>query len=510
MKFRYQIVTDNKVCSYTFKNEKDLPNSQKLLYCSRCKEVCYVDADAQKSHWPIHKKACCKMVNEDRIVREGLGFFDYRACCEKIEWILENPNERFKGRLLLYALQWTRHFLEGIDPLAAFRLHRNRSIQSATGSLCLAMGMFGPHPSSAQKSFLGRLWGSPGFANYFLSEEIFLSKHMKELKRNNLMDQLPPQEELLADGTIDPKTKQDRSLQIPLPFIETTALLYHSAGDPNRKNTETNLALAVLRTSMKAWGCPFVRASIPSYIPNGLSGSAEVYSFSRSQFFQGMMNCNVCRVEDGLSDDMVKSGELLVGQTPKALLTNMISDEFFYLHTDLEQTKETFKWLCSSEAQLHIQNALSSSDRLFLFNSVQAMGPFAKQPTFGLKERQAVSVQDLLVTVIVGRSAKNIFGMYDHMVDAFQPPSYPILKLTRKAVTSFRFSLISYSLPSVQAYLDIVEPLYIARVKEEFDEETSAFAVELSFIIAEYSTPDGGAKIPRNYESTLEDFENLY
>lgn len=45
----------NKIC----RNAQDeLPEGQRLMACSKCKETSYCSKECQKNHWGVHKKSC--------------------------------------------------------------------------------------------------------------------------------------------------------------------------------------------------------------------------------------------------------------------------------------------------------------------------------------------------------------------------------------------------------------------------------------------------------------------
>ena len=425
------------------------------------------------------------MVNEDPIVREGLGFADYRDCCSTIQWILENPNERLKGRLLLYAFQWTRHFLEGIDPLEALSLHHDISIQSASKSFGMEIVTLGLENSPQIKRFFSRLWSSPGFANYFLSGEIFLSKHMKELKMNNLVDELPPQEELLANGTIDPRTKRDLSIHIPFPFIELMFSIFQLTVVYSSYNSETNLsklALNAVRVSMKAWTCPFVRASIPTQLFNvKKSGQGP---FCRCDMLLSLLVMSKFFFKKTLD----APDELLPGLTAKDFLSFLITEETLYHMVNKRKLRYIFTFLDiendSNEKGEGAWEFLSISDRLLLFNEVQKMS----QPGHQLDDFNCASVGGCLIRAVTVGSTKYVLGMYDRMVEVLKQPQPSISRQTANRLGSLKNTIIKHTFPSIATYLEVLEPMYRHQMFEEFGEDAHDFPDDVVLVIAEYAS----------------------
>ena len=106
--------SNHRVCAFSYKNEKDLPDGQKLLTCARCLETCYIDREAQLQHYKIHKQTCCKREHEA---------FDPRHLHEtamidavnQVGFSLQNPSA-IKGRFFLRAFQRILYILKVRDP----------------------------------------------------------------------------------------------------------------------------------------------------------------------------------------------------------------------------------------------------------------------------------------------------------------------------------------------------------------------------------------------------------
>ena len=106
----------DKVCSWTFKHESELPAGQKLLRCSGCNETFYASRIAQRAHWPYHRMFCCHLADDEEQVHHA--FEDELAAGIKVERLMAEfhdaprtrchrqiiQSKKLKGRLLLHAL----------------------------------------------------------------------------------------------------------------------------------------------------------------------------------------------------------------------------------------------------------------------------------------------------------------------------------------------------------------------------------------------------------------------
>jgi hypothetical protein len=173
---RYKI-SSNRVCAQSFVFEKDLPGGKKLLACSKCKETFYKDRESQLNHWPEHKHVCCALAKDDPLVRQGRGFDDCIQCMNLINNILVDPLAQIHGRLLLYCFQQLFAFIISNDiesedryPTADGREARFEDFATSIEAR-IRLQLRG----RTGKSVIQRIMAIPGFTNFFLSEDIFLS-----------------------------------------------------------------------------------------------------------------------------------------------------------------------------------------------------------------------------------------------------------------------------------------------------------------------------------------------
>ena len=106
--------TSTRYCNWTYVRECDLPKGKKLLSCSRCNEVFYIDRESQTLHWKVHRKTCCPVASDDARIREEGGISSLRDCWDILHWILQDPMRRIKGRLFLYAFQRLKAYFKDI------------------------------------------------------------------------------------------------------------------------------------------------------------------------------------------------------------------------------------------------------------------------------------------------------------------------------------------------------------------------------------------------------------
>ena len=197
---------NHRVCAFSYKNEKDLPGGQKLLTCARCCETCYVDRESQLEHWPIHKHSCCKPEHENFDLRQ-VQEMSFEGLVSTVKFLLATP-DLIKGR---YFLCIFKEILDRIIYNHDISVQETRLLNTlhSTFMQVLTKPPVGENGEDDETSglpskTLQRIWAIPGFASFFLSDDIFLSKAMGEAKREGLM---PPQPQKYIDGVLDPATK---------------------------------------------------------------------------------------------------------------------------------------------------------------------------------------------------------------------------------------------------------------------------------------------------------------
>jgi hypothetical protein len=287
-----------KICAYTFQRESA---TCKLFACSRCKETYYVSKEAQTSHWKeAHRFVCVSIANDDERVKNPLS--STQECLDVIYWCLEKPLERINGRLLLWAfrcLKWWREnrpndfdIQRQLSPSTSFHF-KLKAVQENYG----------------HKAFQ-RIWAIPGWLDFFMSDELLLSKKAKELKKNGIP---PPKPQIFHEetGAINPKTKLDPSLILDGFFCKTVTSLFmitpQESVEGNKKALAHNTALssAVIRHSMKLWQCRYTSASF--------TGAGRNLIMTNGYFLASLSKREL--MKEGKTCPFIKTNELVQGLT---------------------------------------------------------------------------------------------------------------------------------------------------------------------------------------------------
>jgi hypothetical protein len=354
MERRYQ-VSPKKVCAFTFISEDELPGDQKLVQCGQCKETHYLNRDAQEKHWDIHKLVCRPIEDEEAVVRGSHGFNDYFACLKALGWMLEDPLKRIKGRFFLYALQQYRSYLMDTDICET--LGRG-PVTDAAADLVLRP-FFELADSDAGRQIFELLWAIPGFASYFMAEDVFISPRMKYLKENNFP---PPEEErFLKHRVIDPETMHPISYHLEVPYFRFIdelfqgtivscavcpgCLIKNDTLESGKCQSNPALGAAMSKAMMRAWIDPYARASIPSLV---LAPDDDSRCFTRSEMFSQMFLESIEQkqhMKHGFKSfpeekkkelaiiptSWMQKNEVLPGMTAKNLLRLLLEDKTIFL-----------------------------------------------------------------------------------------------------------------------------------------------------------------------------------
>ena len=194
-----------RVCAGSFVKEKDLPEGQNLLQCGRCKQTCYVSREVQLEHWPYHRHVCVPIERDDPRVRAPLTSTE--ECLRIIHECLQKPREKINGRLLLWAFRCLKWFREN-QPQNAPEFS-NPTVISV--ELCKLEKDAKRMIQKYGYSMIQIIWSIPGWVDFFLSDELLLTKALKKLKSHG---HPAPKPSVILDGEtgrIDPATMLDPS-----------------------------------------------------------------------------------------------------------------------------------------------------------------------------------------------------------------------------------------------------------------------------------------------------------
>lgn len=255
-----------RVCAFTHVFEKDLPAGKKLLTCSKCEETCYVDRESQKAHWPLHKHSCCSIRN-DKTLKQVVSLPPYEQqtrddILRMMQGLLLSPMQK-KGRLLLYGFQALadKRFFSAFTSKADV-------LESIWTYIHAALARSWNHSEDT----VSRIWAIPGWTNYFLSDDLFLSPMYRELKQagienpqndktiskseNNITASQTP----LAEQFLSPWYCEILSVVLKVSALRVDMVHWSKQGE-FRSNS---LAAAVLKHAMKLWQCPYTIRSFLS------------------------------------------------------------------------------------------------------------------------------------------------------------------------------------------------------------------------------------------------------
>jgi hypothetical protein len=286
-------MTPAPICAATFVKEKDLPDGKKLFCCSRCKETHYASRGDQTAHWKFHKFTCVAIEKDDPRTRTTIS--STKECFEIIHWCLDKPLERINGRLLLWAFRCLKWWCEN---------RPNDFAGEDGGALMLSLdAKFRQMLDRYGHRVFQIIFAIPGFVNFFLSDELFLTKAVKELKKKGLP---APKPQIWLPGNqfkVDPKTALDPSMVMDsiwcrivvcfftFSFRETFEVTPESSDAASSfreifclyRAQDTALAAAVIRHAMTLWHCRYTSACLSAAGRNGILilffGSAAATKF---------------------------------------------------------------------------------------------------------------------------------------------------------------------------------------------------------------------------------------
>ena len=342
MPFEYN--TKNRVCNYYYVRDSGLPGDKHLLRCSNCKDCFYSSKEAQKLHWKLAHKHVCKKDYEDVNAQHPLvqsQLKDPLSCMGLL------GTAYYGGLGISLLTERPRTMLHCVQALHKFpaddRMYMEKTTEQGKAlfeNILKPLHNMCSSPEHAPD--LDRLWAIPGFANYFLSDEVLLSQAMRDAKARG--DEAPPSEQFGGDidiskkgfecsnmilhssqGYLLNKSKLDPSVQLNAAYCDFVKKLYFSSaltpggdGKGNMELKKTPLARAVVEQCMRLWLCPYTRASVPS-----LDSEFEYqrHSIGRSELF-----CYLFKLAYEDTSMKRKDDELVPGMTPKQLLRVLIED----------------------------------------------------------------------------------------------------------------------------------------------------------------------------------------
>ena len=418
-------------CLVTYQDEKDLPEGQKLRTCSRCNEACYISREAQVEHWPLHKKVCCPIEKDHPALRAedydhelAIHLNTIDGCAALIDALLQNPTDvigKGNARLLTFALQRLKEIILE-DP-------RNFVLSHGDMESVLGRSLIGEiYKRQFSDDELDHLFAIPGFANYFLSDELFLTKEMVVRKRHGL-DPLPCAEEegeMMNEKDFssfhDFEDVEEAERKYPGTF---TAPSYCSAVSfliwkwacslyTNGLN-KPSMFSALNRRIFRTWVCPYGRISFPD-IQNIATSKWDRWE-SRSRiiletitfsFLPEVQNCYT-----------IRGNEVLPGITAFQLITRILDDNVAF--SDFEKQELTLpkaiKLLISREKNAAKRDNgylhLTTDERILLLDRIMTEDVVG---VFSTSDGRKATCKDMLTTLVTGcTSSQVLIQMYHRL-----------------------------------------------------------------------------------------------
>ena len=459
-------------CLVTYQDEKDLPEGQKLRTCSRCNEACYISREAQVEHWPLHKKVCCPIEKDHPALREedynhevGLKLNTIDGCAKIVELFLKYPTEMIclgASRLLTFALRRLKELLSE-DPRYFVPSHGDN--ESILGS-CFT-GAF----TMLSSDELDHLFAIPGFANYFLSDELFLTKEMAIRKEKGL-GPLPCAERKEGEemnekdfGTFDGyEDVEEAERKYPGTY---TSPFYCSAVcqlivnwivliQSNHWN-KPDLLSALHRRIFRTWVCPYGRISF-SDIRNPATAHWDGY-LNRSGIILWFLNASILPAAQNCYTNW--GNEALPGITAFQLFTRMLDDNVAF--SDIEKQEFTLpnaiKLLISRE--LHAPKRdngylhLTTDERILLFDRIITEDVVGFIVT---AEGRKITCKNMLTVLVTGCcSSQVLIQMYHRLNKQLSKNDKFVDGETKMLIHNLWGGLQEASIPALAAYVDVVE-----------------------------------------------------
>ena len=463
----YQPCNKNRVCAYTLVKEKNLPEGQKLFACGKCLETFYIDRESQKKDWvETHKFVCCALKNDRLEVRQGFDSID--KCFDTLESILagfDNEKTFPKGRLFLHALKEIKAY--SIEVVVA-NLHDDEITHHFRDRIykVIAGFSFNCHLPPEWAAFYTFMWSLPGFANAFLSNEIFLSPTMKQYKEEGLPPLAKYDMVETDDGSYHYNATPERLMkELNVHYALWIAAVYAQSVKYASAGGKTWRLAALLRNGFECWTCPYTRSSFPAYsgIPFGC------ISLNRSEFFHSLLLSAGLFGEEWSPSGLgpwLRKGEILPGMTLKALFAVTMEDEAYFLIRYCAK-----KALCECFTNLvdHIERCdklskqqLSAGDRWELLKTWSTWTPVGPNMLIFMNG----SLEAIYVRFIIGCRADNLFDLYDLANDEFALQSWKDDDVQRRnnallaLIKGIRSGALESSKPLAAAYVEVIEPLY--------------------------------------------------
>ena len=433
-------------CNWTFQRESELPEGVKLRMCTRCHGCWYVSREAQIEHWPIHRRVCCSVEDDWANLQEEAPhqdlFESFSSSFQNFMLALADPHRWIKCRLLLWAIQAIKRHLLNVRPDEMDQFLAANFLGIVPGSdpfeQCLDQG---------GQAIIDTIWAIPGWTNYFLSDEPFLSPILKFRKESGLPAVLP------TDGRI----ADSPGYHLPAFYFQNLYQIYAKSETQMRPVVRTvpnHQRIAVFRRVMRTWSCEYCRTSIPS--ADG----------SRTEFFLKALGMSLQK--GSRFRQYCYPHEIVPGLTAKQLFINIFFDDLFFPYLMKDDIHDTVYSILLAihdngvhfeDDEAHPWSHLSARDRIELLdrshdwrlpNEDAGLCPaLSITPDFFSN-----NVRDTVVHLITGTSTQSLLEMNDLCRSLSPPPSAETFHFVSTATEA----LMQQGISKVVLYNQILEP----------------------------------------------------
>ena len=453
----YQPITKDRVCGWTYVKEKDLPEGQKLLACSRCNEVWYQDRECQLAHWPYHRKSC-KSLRDEQESSIHDPILDLTTCLQSLSAIFIDGMRDLSltGRSLLHAFrELKRHVSREELSEEDHLILRNMGVR-VFSALSQCITKYG------RDKLCYDVWAIPGFASYFLSEDLFLSPVMKYRQEHGIPAFGEP-------VSIDSEARGVRVL--PMMYTSIIQQLYGFSMSQFWLDTVSGqllapkaLVAALTRSANRAWTSEYARAS--------LSWEENFHIRFFEDFFQKPLKSNLLR-------EWCAPNELVPGLAAKQLLTTLMKDSNFLHRMDPDRRSEflgaVYSFCAYFEDNENLPwSHLTEKERIELLDIAQDWEAPKKKCVQDTAEF-FTNVKTTISHMITGTQTKVLLKMYDLC------QTMEVDERTVKMIKKIRNAILLKQLPRVAVYTETIESLAHKKgINHSLPEVLSPMIAELS------------------------------
>jgi hypothetical protein len=447
----YQPITKDKVCNWTFVKESDLPDGEKLHGCARCRECWYKDRECQEKHWSYHKKTCKSIAEEPRRDLLDTEVPSIYYCVDIIVTALESAQHHgiSGGRLLLHGFRHLQRLL----------IQEEGGPQNNQEAIILSIGnaFFGNIKGKGRSALLD-IWAIPGWATFFLSEDLFLSPEMKRRKDLGIPAG-QPKEEIVRENRC-----------LPLVYVKLCFIIYANTAlrneDGQQIHHSDHLAAALVRSTNRAWMSEYVRESLPK-------NEEFIDQTFKSNFSQPIFS-NVLRKH-------CRPDELIPGLTAKQLLTMLIKKDAPLQGIGEKHRSsfygEVYVFGAYFEDNKHLPwRHLAAKDRIELLDMSHDWDAqkikFLNHPAEFFTD-----LRTCVLHMITGCQAKTLLEIY-YLCQTMSPAPD---ERTVQMIKNIRNAMLEQYLPKVAIYSEVIEPKARAKGTDQ------AFPDVLNTLIAEFT-----------------------